>query len=145
MSKKTKLTKEEIEDGHAMSAMFAKAKQSHSDIIKEANEGLERISIRKKYKPVILKLHKDKKISGEKKDKYLDYIRDGKYTKLEKLEKKYPEYFKEEESSSSSSSESEDEAEKRKQERKKKLAEKRAARARGDGLKHEILQLLQHF
>ena len=107
MSKKTKLTEEEIGDSNAMSSMMIKAKKSSADLIKEANDNLLYIKNSKKFKPIIKNLFKDEKISEDKKDKLVQYLIDMKYDKLITALKKFPDYYKEEDSSSDSSSEDE--------------------------------------
>jgi hypothetical protein len=107
MSKKIKLTEEEVGESNAMSSMMSKAKKSSTDLKKETEDNLNSIKMRNKLKPIIKKLFKDEKISEDKYDKLLQYLIDKKYDKLITTLKKFPDYYKEEDSSSSSSSESE--------------------------------------
>jgi hypothetical protein len=116
MSKKIKLTEEEIGDSNAMSSMISKAKKSSADLKKETEDNLNSIKMRNKLKPIIKKLYKDEKISEDKYDKLLQYLIDKKYDKLITTLKKFPDYYDEDSSSSSSS---EDEKPKKKMTKKK--------------------------
>jgi hypothetical protein len=107
MSKKIKLTEEEIGDSNAMSSMISKAKKSSADLKKETADNLLYSKMSKKLKPSIKKLYKDEIISEDKYGKLLQYLTDEKYDKLITALKKFPDYYEEEDSSSSSSSEDE--------------------------------------
>lgn len=89
MSKKSKLTKEEIDDQKAMDAMFKRGVKSGQDLTKELNEGLHRIKKYDELHPIARKLYDDGKIPKEEYKKIVKLFSNNEYDKIEKEIKKY--------------------------------------------------------
>jgi len=97
MSKKVKLTKQEIEDSKMVTAMVKRAEKERAGLVARTNANLMSIKIKQTLRPIIIKLRENKVITNEKADKLIDYLIADDYDKAKKELRKYPDYYKDDE------------------------------------------------
>ena len=97
MSKKVKLTKQEVEDAKGIKEMFIRARKESAELVADTNAGLLYIKMSKILRPIIHKLKEDKVITEEAWKKLGGYLIAKDLDKLKKELRKYPEYYKDDE------------------------------------------------